>query len=179
MKKTMAIFVAVAVSGVAVADLAFFQFQATSAAVNGTPLGFGPQGVSQVQLVDLSASVSGNQINIGDITDAWLTGGFGVTPIAGQSDAFSERPSANLGQTAYLLWDPNGGAVEVGDFIALSSGFVISDMAAVGDPAPQNPEIFSVGALDANIEVIPEPATIGLMGIAGLGLFLARRKARR
>ncbi|WP_372808530.1 PEP-CTERM sorting domain-containing protein [Pontiella sp.] len=37
----------------------------------------------------------------------------------------------------------------------------------------------SVGALDANIEVIPEPATLGLMGVAGLGMFLARRKARR
>ncbi len=33
--------------------------------------------------------------------------------------------------------------------------------------------------LDANGTVIPEPATIGLMGIAGLGMFLARRKVRR
>ncbi len=31
----------------------------------------------------------------------------------------------------------------------------------------------------ANATVIPEPATIGLMGIAGLGMFLARRKVRR
>ncbi len=31
----------------------------------------------------------------------------------------------------------------------------------------------------ANAIVIPEPATIGLMGIAGLGMFLARRKVRR
>jgi hypothetical protein len=29
-----------------------------------------------------------------------------------------------------------------------------------------------------NIEAIPEPATLGLMGIAGIGLYLARRKAR-
>lgn len=28
-------------------------------------------------------------------------------------------------------------------------------------------------------QVIPEPGTIGLMGVAGLGMFLARRKARR
>lgn len=34
--------------------------------------------------------------------------------------------------------------------------------------------------LDFNgTQVIPEPATIGLMGIAGLGMFLARRKACR
>lgn len=31
----------------------------------------------------------------------------------------------------------------------------------------------------SSYEVVPEPATIGLMGIAGLGMFLARRKARR
>ncbi len=35
-------------------------------------------------------------------------------------------------------------------------------------------EISSLGTT-----VIPEPATIGLMGIAGLGMFLARRKVRR
>lgn len=28
-------------------------------------------------------------------------------------------------------------------------------------------------------QVVPEPATIGLMGVAGLGMFLARRKTRR
>ena len=47
---------------------------------------------------------------------------------------------------------------------------------------------FSVGTIQAGtfdasemggLTVIPEPATFGLMGIAGLGLFLARKKARR
>lgn len=33
--------------------------------------------------------------------------------------------------------------------------------------------------INNGVQVIPEPATIGLMGIAGLGMFLARRKARR
>jgi hypothetical protein len=30
-----------------------------------------------------------------------------------------------------------------------------------------------------NTQVIPEPGTIGMMGIAGIGMFLARKKARR
>ena len=29
------------------------------------------------------------------------------------------------------------------------------------------------------VTIIPEPATLGLMGVAGLGMFLARKKARR
>ncbi len=29
------------------------------------------------------------------------------------------------------------------------------------------------------LQVVPEPATLGLMGVAGLGMFLARRKVRR
>ncbi|VGO16120.1 hypothetical protein PDESU_04710 [Pontiella desulfatans] len=35
------------------------------------------------------------------------------------------------------------------------------------------------GTATGAVTVIPEPATIGLMGIAGIGMFLARRKARR
>ena len=34
------------------------------------------------------------------------------------------------------------------------------------------------GRLAAQLIVIPEPATFGLMGVAALGLFLARKKAR-
>ncbi len=37
------------------------------------------------------------------------------------------------------------------------------------------------GSADGSVQVqvIPEPGTLGLMGIAGLGMFLARKKARR
>jgi len=38
--------------------------------------------------------------------------------------------------------------------------------------------IVSNGANSSTITAIPEPATIGLMGIAGVGMMLARRKAR-
>ena len=47
-------------------------------------------------------------------------------------------------------------------------------------PLPEGYDITGVGIQPLNTgQVIPEPATIGLMGIAGLGMFLARRKTRR
>ena len=51
------------------------------------------------------------------------------------------------------------------------------DVPVGGTPPP--PDQFNVGNVQTNAQVIPEPATIGLMGVAGLGMFLARRKARR
>ncbi len=42
--------------------------------------------------------------------------------------------------------------------------------------------VFRDPALNINengTTVVPEPATLGLMGVAGLGMFLARRKSRR
>ena len=35
------------------------------------------------------------------------------------------------------------------------------------------------GAVSVNLQVVPEPATLGMMAVAGLGMFLARKKARR
>jgi hypothetical protein len=45
-------------------------------------------------------------------------------------------------------------------------------------PAPGSTDVnFDFSASDW--QVVPEPATIGLMGVAGLGMFLARKKTRR
>ncbi len=59
-------------------------------------------------------------------------------------------------------------------------GSLIEDRAydEKGLPNGINYDNNALGA-NANAIVIPEPATIGLMGIAGLGMFLARRKVRR
>ncbi|MDF7825020.1 PEP-CTERM sorting domain-containing protein, partial [Pontiellaceae bacterium B12227] len=70
------------------------------------------------------------------------------------------------------------GGIAEGDLIGLYV-FNIVDQAAAGSPAPATPQNVAIPSLDANVTVIPEPATLGLLGIAGLGMFLARRKARR
>ena len=44
---------------------------------------------------------------------------------------------------------------------------------------PASTQLLNGGGIQSNIEVVPEPATLGLMGVAGLGMFLARRKSRR
>jgi hypothetical protein len=45
-------------------------------------------------------------------------------------------------------------------------------------PPPENYFVDGGTGLTATTTVIPEPATIGLLGIAGAGLFAARRKTR-
>lgn len=55
------------------------------------------------------------------------------------------------------------------------------DSGAEPPPVPDNYDLVGPGvglSPNATGTVIPEPATIGLMGIAGLGLYLSRRKAR-
>ncbi len=185
MKKVLRIVVLAAVASVASADLSYFQFKGGQLFDNGGSVIVGTTITdgAKIQLVDLTPFVSGGKINILDIPAAYFTGNIATAPLVPfggtyQTGTISERPSSVIGETAYLLFDLNGGAIEVGDYIGLSGGTVIADMAAVGDPAPANPQVMSPGNITANIEVIPEPATLGLMGIAGLGLFLARKKAR-
>lgn len=191
MKKVITMVAAVAVAAVATADLTYFQYKSASRLMDNTGAEVANSkiiGGLAVSFTDLSGLVVDNggqlQIDIGNITAeftgnvgnlaAFLGGGF-------SADTISERPSAAIGQTAYFVFDLNGGGIAVGDFIGLGTGAEILDMAAAGAPAPADPQLIDPGAVTANIQVvaIPEPATLGLMGIAGLGLFLARKKARR
>lgn len=56
--------------------------------------------------------------------------------------------------------------------------FSASNLDSGADPAPL-PQGYDINGQVGFGQVIPEPATIGLMGIAGLGMYLARRKVRR
>lgn len=94
-----------------------------------------------------------------------------------------QAPYANGGNLfARIFTDKNGnGVVEAGDNFYTGHVQVMTDL-VVGSPPP-TPESYNLGegllGQAAAGVVIPEPATIGLMGLAGLGMFLARRKVRR
>ena len=74
----------------------------------------------------------------------------------------------------------NGGA-GANTFYFNSAIVVANDLNPAGTPSP-TPDTVNVspGAFSpvATGQVIPEPATIGLLGIAGAGLFAARRKTQ-
>ena len=63
--------------------------------------------------------------------------------------------------TAYAVFESTPYVVSAGSGVSLPNGTM------------------GVGAAAGSWQAIPEPATVGLMGVAGLGLFLARKKARR
>jgi hypothetical protein len=80
--------------------------------------------------------------------------------------------------TVWLLIDPNGGGINPGDFIGLSTatGNIIDlDPDGPGGNPPGTPQTFVGGNISTNIPVIPEPATIGLLAFSTGGICFARR----
>lgn len=112
-----------------------------------------------------------------DILPVFQGGGFAATVNDNESIA---------GQYAYaLIFD--GVFTDIADVtagtqfgtIALDAAYLINNLGPT--PAPGDLQNFDAGTVQmTNMTIaIPEPATLGLMGIAGLGMFLARKKARR
>lgn len=201
MKKiTMAILAGVAVAGVASADISvLFKSQTALVREGYTTLGPG-QGLEAGAYVQLiwKADNAGYQsdnldvslLNAGEylLADGYA-GAVGIFDIPGGGVA-SQFSDSDVGGNNIL----NGyfyarvferGTVAVGDYFLemgiqgsplteydpLSAGTTYSDnMAAdVGD----------IWIDSQGTTVVPEPATIGLMGVAGIGMFLARKKSRR
>jgi hypothetical protein len=193
MKKTMVMLAAVAVAGMAMADLSVeYKLGAPISTAGHTGSPYMASG-SLCQLIWRADNVG---YQAADITDAIsLTRAGDVLLLSSACGNAGTRSS--LGSTVYTDADV-GQAVNTGYFFAR-----IFDSAApvVGsyfiDVGIQGPALKAYSATDplsayvgniagtANVaidafgtQVIPEPATFGMMAIAGLGLFLARKKTR-
>jgi hypothetical protein len=125
----------------------------------------------------IGAVLSGDDVEVANfLTPAAVAGDFYRE--FGVWDQVNLTQLGAAGGTVYarIFQDSSVGA---GSFYYEDS-FVASDLNTATTPPP-TPELFDVGgggvAL-ASSTVIPEPATIGLLGIAGAGLFAARRKTR-
>lgn len=183
MKKMLTVLAVAAVVMSASADLTGFYFTGGKAYDNtDTAFTMGADLSMQVFLnVDLSAYVVENEINISDIPAAFTELAVAIGPVVAGGKYSTGQYAGDgsiAGSTAYGVLKIGSGAIEVGDWIAISSGFTVNELDPGGAP-PAATQNFAAGDLTTNVQVIPEPATLGLMGVAGLGMFLARRKARR
>ncbi len=191
MKKIITMMMVVAVAGVAVADLAIDL-------KNNSGLVYQPGTTTFVDRV-LVQLIWAPTLNGIAQTDGGLDAGEfllnSLVTTSGFAGTFSDQPqgilvyeSADVGnaniQNGYFfvrLFDDAG--VANGDFYLQQAVFgpdlLEYDYMLISTIYGTNATIDG-GQLDAQgLTVIPEPATLSLMGIAGLGMFLARRKVRR
>ena len=126
-----------------------------------------------VQLVDLLAPTWLDALAVQEVP-SFLGGGVDTPSLT----IFDMAYAGQFGQGIVV----NGGVaytsiadLQIGDTFDITTSRVFADAGV----APGIPENLSMAPQSVTIEVIPEPATLGLMGIAGLGMFLARKKARR
>lgn len=158
-------------------DVLGTEIVATVVDANGTGLNFG----STISYTDGVLNLTGDDSLVGTFsltiteTGAFQNEAFGLSgTIGGEGTA--------LPTEAYIVVSglANGDWVWVGQAGVDFVDFEDKDFSGSQPPSPQAVLYgFDGDGADGSITVIPEPATIGLMGIAGLGMFLARRKVRR
>jgi hypothetical protein len=186
MKKVIAMVVA-AVAVSATADIT--QFKWASGDVGNVTKGDYVLTVlqSSSSAPDILSFVSGGQIDISDLmafsaidvqTAAVAPFGTAYWSIANTIDG----TASVAGMYAWAVVSPTRASFaefQVGDTFSVTAlSDVIEDLQPGTDPAA-TPQNFDPDTMTIGVSVIPEPATFGLMGVAGLGMFLARRKARR
>jgi hypothetical protein len=130
------------------------------------------------------AEAVGDTLDGDDILIGLFT--FVNTGAAFEDEAFGASSVINgafLGADVYgRIIGAGGDGISDGDWFYQGGLFVAENqnLGAVPPPLAQDYAIDGGVSVFANSgQVIPEPATIGLMGIAGLGMYLARRKVRR
>jgi len=189
MKKLMTMIVAATVAGVATADLtawnvsggvatdeagtSFAAFASTAITLSGDQVAlFTPGGTIDLTLLQ-SLTVAGDVSAVG-VGPAFLGGKYGT--------AFTSDGSA-AGTATFLIVNraiTSFADIVEGDYVGVaSSTFTIDELWASQPGGTPNPtQGIALGNVQTSTQVIPEPATLGLMGVAGLGMFLARKKTR-
>jgi hypothetical protein len=185
MKKIAVILIATTVAGAAFADIAV-NFKTTAPLSNTAAAGGGYLQSDTVAILVWSATDT-----TGDAVDE--------TGLAVGEIALKTTVATSAGVVVPSI-------LEIYDFVGINDGYMFARLfqdtsISAGDyyvetgligagltdydentPTTQYIDSFNSTAMDIDsqgLQVIPEPATIGLMGIAGLGMFLARRKVRR
>jgi len=147
--------------------------------INGNGDGLDYSDGNRVVYNDVSGmfEMQGNDLLIGTLSAVVTSGGSDYSDFANTISGIIQAP-----WVADTYVRVSGIAQD--DWVWESSLIALDDKDMSANPAPQT-TIFDNGGTggiaDGSIQVtvIPEPATIGLMGIAGIGMFLARRKTRR
>lgn len=185
MKKIVTMAVAAAFAGLAVADISI-NFENLGTTVNAAGGGFVNQALAQLIWTAAPVQTQGNPdgaLNAGEVLLAE------VTTTVGYAGTWSDQPMVVRGTDAGV-----GGVVADGNFFVriydvdamAKDDYFLQQFVTEGPLVEfaKPSDIYQTngllgGDIDAQgYQIVPEPATIGLMGIAGLGMFLARRKNR-
>lgn len=189
MKKVLLTMTVAAIVSVASADLTQWNLQG-GVAYDQTGTAFLNNASTALTFLNVGDEFDGGTIDIAVLQGLNSIGGIfavGVAPsfLGGAWGASGFTDDASAIGTGTLLIVNRAisalGEIAVGDYVGIATpAFDITERWPVGDPAPGLPEAYVLSDVTTNIEVvaIPEPATLGLMGIAGLGMFLARKKSR-
>lgn len=140
-------------------------------------------------VVDYAGAGAGTlgDVDLGGSGDDVLLGSFIFTAAGGAFDGYISGAASTITApyqgTGEIFGRVYQGLGAPGDWYYQGAVQVVPSLDPSGDPPPTPADYFvdggAAGSLANAGQVIPEPATIGLMGIAGLGMYLARRKARR
>jgi|SaaInl8_200m_RNA_FD_contig_51_964237_length_953_multi_3_in_0_out_0_1 hypothetical protein len=183
MKKMLVILAAGAVAVTASADITGWNW---AGGVISPTLGAGTYANGALTLnndLSLAPSFTGTTIDIADIAGILASANLDVAPLVPFGGAYNSAQvdsDASAVGPVWLVIDSNGGGIQLGDIIGLGGSGTIVDLRPGGPGNPTGtPQTFAGGDVTTAVTVIPEPATFGLMGVAALGMFLARKKARR